>query len=434
MTEEDPSAMAPIAMWGKDVPNGLLTSTSTRQPGIVTNMDVAPTVLRFFRIAGRTERQEFSGRPIEARPRDSPVEFVLTQDRRVTNQTKGLVAARGTAVAQIVFVLISLYLALFAQPRWRSAVKWPALAPMAIMLALLWSGSTMQNAVAWPILAAFSALALLVAACVLGMTPTESALLLMLTAAASICLDLSRGSPLMGASVLGFSPAAGSRYYGLGNEMMGLLVGCWVGASVLLTDRMPARKRLAVLAASGVCLVAIVGLPSLGANFGGALAAAVGAGALVVLAGGRIGRLLLIWLALAGVLAVGAIVGVDLVRGESSHIGRAFQSVAQDGVGYIWQIAIRKLSLNLLLLQTSLWSKLLLAYGLAGALILALPGSAWLVELRASPAKGTAVAATSIAALAAFLFNDSGVLAAATCLAPAWALLITAANGLRVEG
>ena len=434
MSEDEPGAMSPIAMWGRGVPRGVLLSASTRRAGVVSNVDVAPTALDFLGawpfVRGRgtrVQRGAIAGRPIEGKRWESPVEFNLAADQRMTNQMAGLVVARGAAVAQIAMIALCLYLASLARATWRRAVKWPALAPIAIMLGLLWSGASVQNVFVWPAVAFVSTVLLLVAAGSLTRSPADSALLLMLTAAASIAIDALRGSPLMSSSVLGFLPAMGSRYYGLGNEMMGLLVGCWIGASVMLAYRVSPDRRLILLAVSSISLVFITGMPFLGANFGGALAAAAGSVAAVGLAGGSRGWRLCLWLGIAGAAALGAGIGFDIARGGSSHIGRAFQSAAQDGGLYLWDIAARKLSMNLMLLQTSLWSKLLWAYVGAGALVLALPGSARLLELRANPAGRAAIAAMVVAALAALVFNDSGVLAAATCLAPAWVVLMSAA-------
>lgn len=423
VTDEEAGSMAPIVVWGNGVQRSLLTSSSTRRRGIVSNADVAPSIIEFLGPAHRRYAGDLSGSPMRTVAHEDPASVCLALDERIANQTAGIVIARASAVVQIGAVVLCLGLAL---GRRRAAVALPALAPLAIITALLWSGSAMQSAALWPVLAVLSCVSLISAAVVLGRTPVESVLLLTLTAAASIVFDLLRGAPLMASSVVGYAAATGARYYGLGNEMMGLLIGCWLAASMLLLSEIPSPKRLYLLAASGTVLVLLAGLPFLGANFGGALAAGVGVAFSIVFVGEKPTWRLLLWIGLAGLLVLVAGVGLDLLLGRGSHIARAFEESARHGPAVLWDIAARKLAMNLMLLQTSLWSKLLLAYLAAAALILAIPQSPWLDALRRHRALGAAVSTAAVAAAAAFIFNDSGVLAAATCLAPAWALLITA--------
>src|SRR5690606_17730430 len=78
-------------------------------------------------------------------------------------------------------------------------------------------------------------------------------------------------------SPLGYSLVGGARYYGIGNEFMGILLGAAVVALGGMLQRFHVSRRPATLmmAAGLAGLVVVLGASRMGANFGGALAAAV---------------------------------------------------------------------------------------------------------------------------------------------------------------
>ena len=109
------------------------------------------------------------------------------------------------------------------------------------------------------------------------------------------------GNPLMKASILGYDPIVGARFYGIGNEYMGFLLGATLmGTAALLEkyrlDRQPARLVSMVIL---ITVFLTLALPSLGTNVGGAMAAFFGFGTFLVLVfKGRITKKDLAWLGL----------------------------------------------------------------------------------------------------------------------------------------
>src|SRR5205814_489389 len=106
--------------------------------------------------------------------------------------------------------------------------------------------------------------------------------------------------------------------------------------------------------------VALAGLahPAWGANFGGALTAAVGIGAMVGLDGGR--RRLALALGAGLVAAVVVVAGVDALRAPAAqtHLGRLVHEVGAGGVAPLQRMALGKLATNLRLAR-SFWGLLL---------------------------------------------------------------------------
>src|SRR5690606_17096146 len=100
-------------------------------------------------------------------------------------------------------------------------------------------------------------------------------------------IDTATGASLMQRSHLGYDPIGGSRYYGIGNEYMGVLIGSAAIAAGGWLDkaRRPGaihvrRGPLWVVAVGFAAIVFLLASPVHGVNFGGTIAAVVGFGAL----------------------------------------------------------------------------------------------------------------------------------------------------------
>lgn len=226
---------------------------------------------------------------------------------------------------------------------------------------------------------------------------------------ACLVLDGVAQQPLGRFSVLSGFMVSGIRFYGVGNEHMGVLIGMLVTA--LLTMRVCAR----ISAPICLAVLLVIGLPALGANAGGLIAATAGFGACCMVASGRHAT----WPA-AALWAVGGLAlafGLALMErlaapAHISHIGDAIGGANEAGWGSLLGIAIRKATLNLRFALHPGAMAALVGFGLVGWL--ARRPAAGLVDAVGTRWPGWRAAARPImqAAAAAFLFNDSGVVAA----------------------
>jgi hypothetical protein len=139
-------------------------------------------------------------------------------------------------------------------------------------------------------------------------------------------IDLARGSPWIGASLAGPNPKGGARFFGIGNEleiMLSLEVLLGLGAALELV----ARKWVPRLFAIG-CLIAavVIGSGRLGADVGGVITLGAGAaGAVLASLGGRPSRRAIVIACLVPVVAVGALIALDLITGGGAHLTRAVE-------------------------------------------------------------------------------------------------------------
>src|SRR5437763_3360561 len=158
-------------------------------------------------------------------------------------------------------------------------------------------------------------------------------------------VDLALGSHLTGLSIAGPNPKGGSRFFGIGNELeiiLALTVLLGAGAALTLLP-----ERAAPRAFAGACLVAavVIGAGRLGADVGGVITLGAGGAAAVVMSLPRGPTPRAVALAvIVPVLAVGALVLLDLAIGGGAHLTRTLSS--SSGPGDLGKVLIRRWRLS----------------------------------------------------------------------------------------
>jgi hypothetical protein len=406
---------APLLQFGGPTGSGgVATSDSTRRDGLVAYQDVRPTLTG---TAAGTE-----GAPIRTLPRRDPLGFAGHLDRQVA----ALVSARGPAVVlyavlgstAIAACLAVLLLALpgARRPRWAARVA-GSLRPTARALVvaglatpsgyLLASMVAPDSGPAWLLLGIVASVALAVAAWAVGRRGRDwvAPALLGALVIALVVGDLLAGGGALSRPLLGNSAFDGERFYGLGN---GYFAHALAGIFLLVAFR-PLRACTAALLLAGLAVVD--GLPSLGADVGGALTAMLSAAAAWLLLGrARPSAARALWLAAAAVAAAAVVVvGVALLLGESTHGSRVAQGLGSDP-GAALRTVGHQLGGNFGLLATNFWAwwgpLLVVCAGLFSlrppAVLAAVPD--WVRRVVGVGAIGSAFL---------ILLNDTGVTAAA---------------------
>lgn len=370
---------------------GLLYSPATRTEGLLTNADVAPTLLGAL---GVTVPPEMSGRAAEVRPGD--VESAELLQRRLW-----LVEDKGFQVWGVVGVLWALALAVGTARRGRRGASWAVLA-----LAALPAGALL--AAAFPVTDVLSvgALTALFAA---GMTALSWRLSgsfagafagalagIALATAALVTLDAAAGGPLERFSTIGYNPATGTRFYGVGNEYAAVLAGSLtLGLGVLTHRRRPPAVPLATV---GAVAVLALGLPTMGADVGGSLALGLAFGATVGLVRNDGWKGAVLWAAGGFALAAALFLASGLLFPDVSH-----GSSAAAGGEDLYEVFVRKVALSL---DSLLNPVLLLLTALGGAVTYA----GWR-QARGTPL-AAAIPGAVVAAVASGVFNDTSLIAA----------------------
>lgn len=233
--------------------------------------------------------------------------------------------------------------------------------------------------------------------------------------------DTILGGPMLSRTPLSYSVLEAARYYGIGNEVSGLLLGASVivVGYYLFSSSLPGRIAVAL---SGFALAILSGAPMLGADAGGFVAtlAAFAALALTPETRQRINIKAFITVVLVGSVILGGVIAFalwDAGRGatERTHIGEAVAAMQTRGIGAVTSIVQRKVAVNARLLVTSPWAVL---FAMEVVLVLRALQKKQQVRqpLAASPVNAFPfIVGLFAASLALFLLNDSGTVAAATC-------------------
>ncbi|NPV29839.1 MAG: hypothetical protein HPY58_09355 [Firmicutes bacterium] len=429
--------IAPLVIAGGAIPPGsTLTSPTTRTPGLVANYDLAATVLSHLNVVDATGT--VIGTPISGAPGPRPDLgrlFLALAGSSATRPPLLSIYLRYTQVVLLAFVSFCLW------------VFWKRSCPAA-------NGQPPEERVAWgaPLLIAlliFPFIFLLLPLCG-PLSPAPAlvlclSLIFLVTLAVSrlknqahlflvlglvnslpVILDVARGSQLMRFAVLGFDPLAGGRFYGIGNEYMGVLIGSALLLGTVFLDRWGGGKRgrlflyLAGLFYAG--LVYFFAAPDLGANAGGTLAALVAFGSAFLSA--RFGekkaglKTLLLFLGVFSLLGVGILISLNIYFPfqAKSHVAKAAEFLVSGDFTLIGQILLRKAAANWHLISRSPWGTTLILQILSLGVVLVL----FRKEARAlgqeRPCLKSGFSGLGMGALAALLFNDSGVTAACNIL------------------
>lgn len=416
-----PGALTPVIVAGSGIGSGLLTSPTTRQTGLVTNTDIAPTILNYF---GAEIPASMTGRSFLARKTKDPLGYLSVREEKIA-ETATFRRPILTAYVATVFILLVLAgLSLFypIEERLLRGIRHLLAWQLSVPLSLLILPSYLTHSIGTTILMAICISVLITfLAWIASRRFLLTAGVIAVATSAGIVLDLFLGSPLMKNSLLGYDPLIGARFYGIGNEYMGVLLGSTIAGVTIFQDVYFNNKKgiARLMAIFFILLAGMVGYSRLGANIGGAIAAA---GAFFItylrIEGKRIGfkNILLTAMVIASVVFL--IVGVDFLTEPSnqSHAGRAVLSIGREGYKSAVMIVKRKIATNLKLIQWTIWSKVFIASLAIFALLFSRPIGLLKRVSRQHPHSTSGVFGIVAGSIIALLFNDSGIVAAATMI------------------
>lgn len=396
---------APVVIRSQSCPAGILTSGTTNWPGVVSNLDVLPTLSV---IGGLPLTNRVSGRPVSVDPvpdhlkrlrqLHARINSILTQQRSMIDWYLGIISV-GWGAGIIAWFW-----------RKRQVARWlwytVAGAPLALMLLPL------LPPLSWNVTGFLLTAIILGTLCSLIDSGQNNAFFWMTFIFWGILtVDQVTGWNLVRFSALGYSAAAGSRYYGMGNELGGIYLPVALVAAHFLGKR--CGKKWPVFIILGITMI-ILGWPKFGVDFGGTLAG--GLGFLYYglnLFGIRLNNKKLWLVTGAGLLIVLAIGFWDAMRPPQvqTHVGLFFGLILDGNLTEIGSVFLRKLSMNLRLVVYSPWMRIVLMAALIGMGIR--------FYLKTANLKYDRLIWTSIiiTGLVALIVNDSGVVALGTCLA-----------------
>jgi hypothetical protein len=249
----------PSELFSSPGPMHTLTSDTTRIDGLVSNEDVAPTILSFF---GIPVPDKMNGTPI--RRTDSPPPFDLHRGFLDSHRIMTLVQtiAFGLAIGPMLLGLALLWLPRL--PSWvGGGLMLLGLVGFGMQVALL-PASWLPTFDLWMVMGTLAAMGVVLAALSLVLArghPRRQLALVGTVAMVLIALDAALGWRSLPTPLLGGSALEGERFFGLGNSYAGVLMSGVVLSAALL----------APMAGVGLLVAAslFAALPFAGADIGG---------------------------------------------------------------------------------------------------------------------------------------------------------------------
>lgn len=409
------SELAPV-IWIERGKTGLLHSPTTRRSGIVANVDLAPTVLHTL---GMDIPDTMDGQPVHVTDGDIEAFWAMLDQVKTVFRLRPAVIYT-YALYQVTVLIIALGVLVSKKRRRTTLLQMALLASMLTPVLFLLLSPVPAYSPQW-FLMLWAGLAIFFAFLLKKLPTLPLFFVIGFVGFVPVIVDGLLGGYFIQRSFLGFDAINGARYYGIGNEYMGVVIGAVIltVAASLEWWRPRAGWIKAGTALLFVFLILYFAAPFWGTNAGGALAASVGFG----VAYARFfhtnseGHF---WIAFAA-LGVGGfgvlfVMNVLFAVDAPSHIGRAFDHLLAGNFTEIIEIASRKLSTNIRLIKGSLWGRVFFISLLAMAVLIVQPlrGVRWL-QMR-YPYLYHGFTAIVVAALSALAVNDSGIVSAATAI------------------
>lgn len=394
---------APGDLFAERGEGGSLTSDSTRRSGIVTDLDVVPTIAAFLRVGAPLDS---TGTPVEVIEGPPPFEL---HERYLAQRRMYIPIGAAAAVYVIGFGLVAvafLPVGPMVGVRWRRVAGWIALSVAMLATSLLAAGHLPELSYATVV----PFVALVTVFGTLAFAPLARRDVLLVPAGIGVAvlayfvLEAALGWTAMLTPFVGGSQLDGGRFYGLPNVCIGLLVGAclWVAQQL----RTSAGFGLLV----GVALFA--GLPFLGANLGGAVTLFAGAGLWVAV---RERERLGVWKGIGAFLGTtvpgtAAILLSHAISPIETHVTRFEEQVS--GLGGVLEKFVDRLQVGFDLIARNPLA-LIPVLGLPVAIAVVLrPPAALRPSLEHNPAWRDAILVTLLTGIVAYVVNDSGPAAA----------------------
>ncbi|KXG74040.1 hypothetical protein [Thermotalea metallivorans] len=407
--------LTPIVVYGDGIQQGVITSSTTRREGIVGNVDIAPSILDYLGASSDV----MTGRPMKYIPKQNNYAYILGFNEETVAISNHRYPVLSTfAIFEIIVSITALAIILMQNRLDKKLVnrfKNVLLSTMTVPFVLLILPVFVKKDLLMTYLLLIGITALLTfLSKKISREIIDSILMLSSMTTVGLLADIATGGKLIQSSLLGYDPIIGARYYGIGNEYMGVLIGAALVFSTTMIDRFQVNK-IWCLAVFAVTIV-IIGFPGLGANVGGtmtAVAAFVFVSLRLYKVRMRFKQFVIIGLTIVASVAIMAFVDIYWL-GSKSHLAGAIQQIMTEGPRIILLIINRKIAMNLKLIGVTIWSKVLLSAIIILAILFYRPVGAVYKLTKLYPNLAIGWSGIVVACVVGFLVNDSGIVASAT--------------------
>jgi hypothetical protein len=405
---------------------GLLSSASTRREGIVTLPDIAPTVLDHM---GLARHPAMLGRSFfSLASNQDRVAMAIEDDREAVFVDRVRSPVTTVFVVAQVIVYIAIAWILYRRERangspGKRSLEIAALAIVAFPMCTYIAGFLSQHALGtWgfaSLLVGLDVLAIVVVTTAIS-RPLDRLLALTMATCAVLIVDVVTGAALQVNTVFSYSPLVAGRFAGFGNTAFSVLGAACIVTASLLVQRAGGSRRSLLTAAGLFGLVVVVdGAPAWGSDVGGVLAFVPAFGITLLLLAGRRPTWRALGLCVLGAIAVlGVFLAFDLARpaDAQTHLARLFEDVRARGAGAFSDTIGRKITTNLRVFTSTIWTYFVPpALGFIAWLLLR-PRNRWQRLAHEYPTLRAGLIGGLVLCVLGFAVNDSGIVVPAMVL------------------
>ena len=412
--------LSAILAVGAGVREGFLFSPTTKRHGIIMNTDLAPTILGFLNL----EKPEWmSGQNMLWVESENQLSKLVNMNKQLTlTYNARNIFQRGYCICQLCLLLVGLYFILTHKKAARLLQPF-LLSVMAVPLVYLLLSLLPQPSFFVLTLELFLLTAWIT--CLAWWFERRhnlgSFIFLSLATAGLLILDTAIGSPLQKTSIMSYDPIAGARFYGMGNEYMGVLMGSLIIGCTTLISKFGRYRRILLVLTGIAFLITIYVLvsPSLGSKMGGAIVSVAAlATTFLLLCNVKFKLRTVIYLVIIIIGLVAVIPAIDLLRPAElqSHFGRNASLILSGGWQEIENIIVRKTEMNLKLIRYSIWTRFFIASLGSLAFLFYRPVGVMATIRKRHPDLYKGFVGVVTASIVALIFNDAGIVAAATTM------------------
>lgn len=405
----DGNRLSPIILWGKDIKRGLAISSTTNRLGIVSNLDISPTIADFLNLS----TVNMAGDGIQYVEKSDGFNYIKTINGRINLTSR--VRSKTLLIYGSISIIIILILGLVFLLNIRLIGEIINLFEILLLLIyslpivfILSSLITIDNLFKFYVSLIVFVLVFIII--FRKFNRKKAMYFINFTYFIIIVLDILLNGAITKYSILSHDPIIGARYFGIGNEMVGIFLAGIV-LNVGLWLKVYKNKIIPVLIM--LLSIILVGHPKLGANVGGTIALL--SASLYFILEMNFQKLdfksifIIIVLILIGIVGLGYIDTV--LNPKPTHLGKTLILIKTKGIGIVQNIINRKLLMNIKLIGISIWTKVLFTDILVLSIISYTHEN--IIGSLMENGLGMGILSCIVGSIIGFLVNDSGLILAA---------------------
>ncbi|MGL5751901.1 MAG: hypothetical protein ACRCXT_15325, partial [Paraclostridium sp.] len=321
----------------------------TRRDGIIGNIDISADILSKYNLAN----EYIVGKPFENIDKENNIDYLQHEYEKMVSIANIRPAVVNTFVGIVAVAWVISIVLLILRNKipinkkvfsiLKEFIKLGLIIPLAFLISPIFNFATMQGIVLSLII---TTLVLYILGKILFKNDIANMGFVACITIIVIVLDSIFGTRLMQNNIMSYDTMIGARYYGIGNEYEGVVIGCSILALATLVN----YKKIPNYLVGVLSLIILIttAYPKMGANVGGAISESIAFVLLVLLVFDiKMDFKKSILVGLSAVVIVLIFAFLDITLGSESHLGAFLEQIYINGPSAVIQTFARKIQMNI---------------------------------------------------------------------------------------